>query len=405
MGTPVFKLIFDRRGRASKTKEGAIELRITYNRIQKHATTGVRVLPRQWKNGFIINRIDAAELQAALDHYVSHARKVVNEQMERGTLDMDTIVSLIGNKQKQQASEHVPERRLLMDYFRERAAIRKFGRTTDSQERYDRFLRWFEQWGGMVYMEDITPQNIIKMDEALSNKHLGKDKGTLKKAMTPYSKWNNYHRFLNSFILDAMDDGLMQRNPYKSLHIHKEQTSGAIDKCLTREELSRIERMEFTVDYLRHARDLFVFQTYTCLSYTDLEAFDAAQVQEVNGRMVYKGKRGKTDVEYTFLLMEPARRVLEMYGGQLPMMSNQKYNQYLKMIATMAGITKPMSSHWARHTGATLLLNSGVDMEIVSRILGHSSTKMTRQVYAKMLDTTVADAMAAVESRLVESTT
>lgn len=37
MSTPIFKLIFDRRHRASATKEGAIELRITYNRIQNPA--------------------------------------------------------------------------------------------------------------------------------------------------------------------------------------------------------------------------------------------------------------------------------------------------------------------------------------------------------------------------------
>ena len=68
----------------------------------------------------------------------------------------------------------------------------------------------------------------------------------------------------------------------------------------------------------------------------------------------------------------------------------------------MAGIDKPLSSHWARHTGATMLLNSGVDMEIVSKVLGHSSTKITREVYAKLLDETVADAMTEFERRLVK---
>lgn len=57
---------------------------------------------------------------------------------------------------------------------------------------------------------------------------------------------------------------------------------------------------------------------------------------------------------------------------------------------------KPLSSHWARHTCATMLLNSGVGMEIVSKVLGHSSTKITREVYAKLLDETVVDAMARI---------
>ena len=76
-----------------------------------------------------------------------------------------------------------------------------------------------------------------------------------------------------------------------------------------------------------------------------------------------------------------------------------KYNEYLKVVAQAAGIDKPLSSHWARHTGATLLLNGGTDMRIVSKICGHSSTRITEQVYAKLLDETVVDAVASYEKK------
>lgn len=389
MGTPVFKLIFDRRHRATSTKEGAIELRITYNRIQKHATTGVRVLPKQWKNGFIVNRPDALELQKTLDLFVTKARRVVNERMDSGTLDMQTIVAVIGGKEKEQSTDKVPKQRMLVDYFTERASIRKYGRTEDSQARYDRFIRWFDDWGGMVTFDDITEANILKMDEVL-----------VKRGLKPYSIWNNYHRFLNSFIIDAMNEGLLRKNPYKGIHIDRDPTADALNKFLTVEEFERIRDMQLPSNYLRHARDLFVFQTYTGLSYIDLEAFDATMIREVNGKPVYAGRRGKTNQEFTFLLMQPAMEVLRRYDMQLPTLSNQKYNNYIKMVAVMAGVNKPVSSHWARHTCATMLLNHGVGMEVVSKVLGHSSTKITREVYAKLLDETVAEAMAGVEARL-----
>lgn len=63
----------------------------------------------------------------------------------------------------------------------------------------------------------------------------------------------------------------------------------------------------------------------------------------------------------------------------------------LKILAQACGIDKPITSHWARHTGATLLLNNGVPLGIVSKVLGHSSTKMTEHVYAKLLDETVVE--------------
>ena len=386
MGTPIYKLLFDRCGRASNTKEGAIELRITYNRIQRYVTTGVRVYPKEWRKDRIVNRVDAFEMQNTLDHFVANAKRVVNEQMEAGTLDMNTIVGIIGGKQKQQATENVPDKRSLMDYFRERANVRKHGLTEDSQQRYDRFLKWFEAWGRMVTFDDITDVNILKMDEALDEKHL-KDS----------SKWNNYHRFLNSFILDSIDDGLMSGNPYKRLHINKDKESDGLEKCLTKEELNRIANLHLPTEYLKHARDLFVFQTYTCMAYIDLSAFNYEKVTEVNGRLMYSAKRGKTKKKFTFLLMKPALQILKQYDYHLPMMSNQKYNNYIKMLAVMAGINKPVSCHWARHTGATMLLNSGVEMEIISKVLGHSSTRITRAVYAKLLDETVADAMSKID--------
>ena len=52
---------------------------------------------------------------------------------------------------------------------------------------------------------------------------------------------------------------------------------------------------------------------------------------------------------------------------------------------------------WARHTGATLLLNKGVSMGIISKICGHSSTRITEQIYAKLLEETVVDAITGIE--------
>ncbi len=390
MGTPTLKLMFDRNKRASKTKEGSIELRIGFDRKKKYATTGVRVFPREWRNGRIVHRLDAIELQRTLDEFVANARRIINDLIERGEFDIDTIVAQIGGRTKHLAGRNVVKERLLIGYFRERTEIRKYGRSEDSCERYERFLRWFEKWDGMRTFDDVNELNILAMDKAIRAK-----------GMKPYSAWNNYHRFLNSFILDANDDGLMQGNPYKKLNIEKDKSSGGIGKYLTREEFRRIEQLEPPTNYLRHARDLFVFQTYTCLSYTDLAAFDASRMKKVKGRMMYVGTRGKTRQEFSFLVLKPALAVLERYGGRLPIMSNVKYNAYLKSIAVMCGINKPISTHWARHTGATMLLNSGADMEIVSKVLGHSSTKITREVYAKLLDETVGDAMAKFEELML----
>ena len=184
------------------------------------------------------------------------------------------------------------------------------------------------------------------------------------------------------------------------VRINKDKDSKSLWKHLTLDEFRQIEKADLPTESLRGVRDLFVFQTYTCLSYIDLTSFDWSKVRDMNGKKLYVGTRGKTKQEFSFLLLRPALAILKRYKGKLPIISNVKYNSYLKAVAQFAGIEKPITSHWARHTGATILLNMGVDMEVVAKILGHSSTKMTRQVYAKLLDETVVKAMAGAERRM-----
>jgi integrase len=100
--------------------------------------------------------------------------------------------------------------------------------------------------------------------------------------------------------------------------------------------------------------------------------------------------RAKTDVQFVIPVLPVAKQILERYNYQLPVISNQKYNQWLKLLGEL--INKPtLTSHIARHSFATLLLNSGVDMKTISRTLGHSSMKVTEKIYATMNSQTVVD--------------
>ena len=382
---PKISWCFDRRNTLASTGLASIELRVTYARHSKVMATGVRVGRGEWRDGRVVRRSDAVELNRMLERLRSDVLRVIDTMMDEGMID---IMGIHDRMERMKG-----EGRTFIEWCKERAEVRKYGRAEDSQERYDRFLRWFVGWGKIRYFSDVTDHGVLAMDAAL------KEKG-----MTDYSKWNNYHRFLNSFILDAIDAGLIRRNPYKWLHIPRDKESHGLHKYLTRDELHRVERAQMGTESLERVRDLFVFQCYTCLSYHDLAAFDASKLVKVGeGRWTYSGERGKTGKEFTFLLLHPAVTVLEKYGWQLPILSNVKYNEYLKVVAQTAGVDKPITSHWARHTGATVLLNAGVDMETVARILGHSSTKVTRSTYAKLLDDTVVRKMLAAETQLSDS--
>jgi len=371
---PTITYIYDRYKKSSPSKEAIIEMRITYNKRQKYMSTGIKVLPRQWRKGRVVNRPDALQCNQLLDKLLADVRQVILDMVNHQTLDIFRIPEELQRLRRGKIS--------FIDFCRQRAEVRKYGKTKDSQERYNRFMRYFLIWGKIQSFEEITEKNIIAYDRYLQ-----------KKGMKTYSKWNNYHRFLNSFILDAVREGLMQRNPYNWVNIEKDKTSKGIEKCLSPQEFTRLKNTPMPTKCLERIRDLFVFQTYTCLSYTDLRAFVASKITKIDGMDVYIGKRQKTSKTFTIPLLKEALDILYIYNKVLPVISNVKYNEYLKVVAQAAGIDKPISSHWARHTGATLLLNEGIDIKIVAKICGHSSTRITEQIYAKLLDETVVDAI------------
>lgn len=380
--TPIVTLVYNRRHSATTTKEAAVELRISYRKQQKYMSTGIRLLPKHWHRGRVVNRFDAAQINQTLDKLVADVRTVILKMMEEGTIDIYSIPDRLNLL-------HIGDIRFL-DFCEKRADVRSFGKSHDSKTRYERFMTKFRLWGGIQDWSDITEEKIIAFEGHLAS--LG---------MKPYSRWNNYHRFLNSFIIDAISEGYLRRNPYRWVQINKEKSNGGIGKYLTPDEFSKIRNANLATDSLKKVRDVFVFQTYTCLAYVDLASFDPKKIQEVKGMKVYIGKRGKTKETFTIPLLSPALDILAKYRNKLPIISNVKYNEYLKVVAQSAGIDKPVSSHWARHTGATLLLNEGgMDLKIVAKILGHSSSKITEQVYAKLLDETVVDAMASFENKI-----
>ena len=371
---PQINVVFNRRKTASATRKSPVEIRIAYDYKQKYIGTGIMLYANQWKKGKIINCPDIVQISKILDRLLTDIKQVILEMIEEGYIDISSISDRLQRKKGSQIS--------FIEFCKQRMEVRKFGKEKDTKERYDRFMKLFIGWGRVLNFEDIKDNSIILYDQFLTEK-----------GMKPYSKWNNYHRFLNSFINDAIDAGYIKRNPYRWLNIEKDKCSKGLSKCLTPEEFQKLKTASMPTESIEKVRDVFVFQTYTCLSYSDLKEFDCNAIEMVKNMNVYIGCRKKTGITFTIPLLTPALEILHKYNNKLPIISNVKYNEYLKVAAQAAGIDKPISSHWARHTGATLLLNGGISMKIVSKICGHSSTKITEQVYAKLLDETVVDAV------------
>lgn len=108
--------------------------------------------------------------------------------------------------------------------------------------------------------------------------------------------------------------------------------------------------------------------------------------------MIFK-IRSKTGVLSRIPLLPKAEAILNKYDWNIPMLKNPTTNQYLKLITNDAKINKTLTFHMARHTFATTVtLANGVSLNVVSKMLGHSSISTTEH-YAKVLDSQIINEM------------
>ena len=81
--------------------------------------------------------------------------------------------------------------------------------------------------------------------------------------------------------------------------------------------------------------------------------------------------------------------VLQRHNYEIRVISNQKYNLFLKTIQGLAGIQTNLTTHLARKTFCCLLLNKGVSINTVAKCAGHNDIKITRSYYATLQEATV----------------
>ena len=178
---------------------------------------------------------------------------------------------------------------------------------------------------------------------------------------------------------------------------------------LTTEELHKLESYQFAQERLAKVRDLYLFSVYTGLAYHEAFALQKKHIiMAFDKKFWIEMKREKTGKGISVPLLPQAMKIMEKYdnGGDkeahvLPAISNQKMNSYLKEITEIVGINKKLTHHTARKTFATtILLYNDVPIEIVSKLLGHSSIAVTQKHYAKVVNKKVSACMEKLEKQL-----
>lgn len=371
-------VVFDHRARTKKDNEGPVEVRISVDRKSYYIQTGVMVLHDEFVGGTVVDREDSDELNERIRILCKKVNAVINEYLAKDMpLDMVAIRRrvFIGDVQR---SGHA-----MIDWIA--AQLPLLGHREGTMRHYQTLLLRLQQYEQLSNWQDLTVENLYKWDAWLHQLR-GWDGKTISDGGV-----YNYHKCMKAMVQRAVRMGVIATNPYDRLRGVFRRGDKETVEYLTEDEMQRIASLELVPgSQLDKARDLFVFQMWTGLAYSDAQNFDVRRYKLEDGVLTYVGERIKTGVNYVSRLLPPAVAILEKYGMQTPKIGNADYNHLLKGIGIAAGIHTPLHSHMARHSFATYMLNNDVSLDSVSVMLGHTNTVQTRR-YAKTLAKTVKD--------------
>ena len=377
--------------RASKTSKNGlcpIEFSININGERKYVTTNRKVRPSSFnpRTQKVYNDNETNDYLAALRARL-YAQET--EMLKRGiVITIDTFMDIYKNGFEENTITLLQLFKRHNEQFEKKI---KSGVITDTTlYKYTVTMRYLSDYLKTLKKQDIMVKDITPM--------FVEDFFVFLRATQSNNTAIQKMKQLKKICRIAVEEGYIKASPFRTI-LKKEQKEV---NPLTLEELRTIRNKQIKIERLARVRDLFVFECYTGLAFTDLENLtkDNFVVDNEGNEWIVKARQ-KTHIQSTIPLLPVAKEILMKYQDQLPSLTNQKYNSYLKELGDICGIDKSLHSHLARHTFATILLNSGVDMVSVSKILGHANSKITEQVYAKMLPKTIMSKVKGVQSIIV----
>ena len=368
------RVLFDRKGQATNKKAALVQLEIRYDKERKFLSTGVKVFKGQFKNGRIVGREDADLLNDKINALYSRIMEIGTNCIREHRA---FAFSMLNNLSETESPSS------FLDFCKKRTEEKRSAPASRKNNRL--FCRILEKYGLIRSFADISIKAIRLFDDHLKttiSEHTGE-------LLSP-STVSVYHSCLRMFISEAVSFGHLKENPYANIKQNRPQPKPRV--VLTTEELQMLRTYIPPTKARRIALDLFLIQCYTGLSYSDLMATDFTKAEDHNGNLVLpRTTRVKTGTQFYIMLLPHVVKILKRYDNKLPKTSFVAYTAQLKLIEEETGIGKHLTSHVGRHTFATTVaLGSGIPIEVVSKMLGHTNIQTT-QVYAKIMPKQVLD--------------
>lgn len=340
-----------------------VVLRVTVDRKSAFYFTSHRVTPHEWdeENHQVRSRVNNAQLiNALLKKLASDAQEfLVTAQLTKQIVTAKQVInSLRGGGARDDLFAFWQEMLINLKGIQHKNTLHQFASDYNKLKAFRSNLTF----GQMSYtcLREFDQWMAVKLGNSIN------------------TRWKTFKNLKKLFNM-ARKEKRTTLYPFREYSCP--QYKQTLRTFLTMDEVDRIEGL-ITSGMLPRplwvAANYFLLSCYAGFRYQDLLAFDPMAHLNAERLVIATLKTGQ-------VVSIPRHRrlnvILERLASRPGLVSNQKVNEYLKVIGGMAKIEKSLTVHVGRHTFAVTSADRGIPSDVVMKLMGHSNIKTTHIYY------------------------
>lgn len=323
---------------------------------------------------------DVQETNCAIEKLTADIHRYYNEILaEQGYITAELVKNAINGigMRKQKLLELYQE---YIDEFSKQVGLtRAPGTLRNHHASYNRLKKFIQAY---YNADDIA---LRQLDYSFIEKYDHYLRADMKRSL---STVESFTIMLKTIVKRAIAQGTVHKNPFAGYFPEKAMKKY---RHLESDELKRLMETPIQEKFLCYVRDLFVFSTFTGISYIDLCNLREGNFYHTeDGKLWVRFNRQKTKSECIIQILDLPRLIMDKYKDQrvddrifkVPVRSALTAN--FRKLAKKCNIDKRITFHMARHNfGSLITLSQGVPLESVCKMMGHRNISTT-QLYAKL---------------------
>ncbi len=358
-----YKLVFNRSRRLNQRGEGLIQIECCQQKRRIYFSTHVYVKPENFKHGSVIETPNADSLNYVLYQMIQEVELVELEYIKKG---VEVHLPML----REAVRSHISPAAKLADFGMQ--VVEQSERKDLTKLNYKTLLNNLERFRKGTLITDIDYQFIVAYDKWLRESGIAHN--------TRISRL----RLLRALLNEARKRDIISNNPFDRYRIQQMVSKKGF---LTIEQLHKLEKMPLK-RYEDKVRDAFLIGCYTGLRFSDIVS--------LRNEHIAKGWLTKKMAKTGFIVEIPIAelfagkmiQLIDKYDGNIErvtkaLSNNSSVNKTLRNILDRLKVDQKITFHSSRHTFATHLGQSGVQMTTIQKLLGHQKLQTT-QIYSEV---------------------